>query len=119
MQYLKTTAQLVVIFLVSVGVSNAQNAAWLNSVANGVYGVVPSLVALLVGLAVVYFLWGLVVFVANAGSDQARTEGKKSMVWGIIFIFAIVSVWGLVSLLRTVSGIGNGTTPSAPQTTYN
>ncbi len=36
------------------------------------------------------------------------------MIWGIVALFVIVSVWGLVSLLQLLTGAGGGGTPTAP-----
>jgi len=50
---------------------------------------------LLVGLALVYFLYGLAQFVLNAADESKREEGKKTMIWGIIALFVMVALWGL------------------------
>jgi hypothetical protein len=68
------------------------------------------LVPVLIALALVFFLWGLVSFILNSGDETARDEGKKKMIWGIIALFIIVSVWGLVALLNQLTGVGQGQT---------
>ena len=35
-------------------------------------------------LATAVFIWGLVEFIANAESEEARTRGKRTIVYGII-----------------------------------
>jgi hypothetical protein len=118
MKNLKTTLQLIAVFFISNTPVFAQNPAWLNSIASGIIGVVPALVTALVGVALLYFIWGLVLFISQSGDEKAVEEGKQKMIWGLIALFVLVSVWGLVSLLQTVSGIDGGTNPGAPQTTY-
>jgi len=56
--------------------------------------------AILTGLAVLVFLWGLVKFILRAGSEQGREEGKQVMLWGIIGLFVLVSFWGIVLMLQ-------------------
>lgn len=68
------------------------------------------LVPILIALALVFFLWGLVTFIWNSGDESARDEGKKKMIWGIIALFIIVSVWGLVQLLNQLTGVEQGAT---------
>jgi len=63
------------------------------------------LIRLLVALAVVYFLWGVVKFIINIDDESARTEGKRHMVWGIIGIFIMISVWGIINVIETTFGI--------------
>ncbi len=73
-------------------------------------------VPLLIAIALLVFIWGLVVFIAQSDNEQARTAGKQKMIWGIIALFVIVSVWGLVNLLQQLTGVDEGTV-SAPQST--
>lgn len=119
MKYIKTIFLLVTLFFVSYTPVFAQNPAWLNSLATAIEGLVPATVIALIGIALLYFIWGLVLFITQSGDEKAVGEGKQKMIWGIITLFVLVSVWGLVSLLRTLTGIGSGTTPGTPQTTYS
>ncbi len=63
-----------------------------------------TLVPIIILLAVLYFLWGLAQFVLNAGDDAARTEGRNKMIWGIVGLFVMVSVWGIVNFLQDAFG---------------
>jgi uncharacterized membrane protein YidH (DUF202 family) len=80
-------------------------------------GLVNSLIILLIGLAMLYFIWGIVQFIGNSGDEKGREEGKQRMLWGIIALFVIVSLWGLVGLLQKTfltDGYGDKP-PAAPQ----
>lgn len=52
--------------------------------------------------ALLVFLYGIVklMFVGGA-NEESRSKGKKFMLWGIISLFVMVSVWGLVGVLKT------------------
>lgn len=54
---------------------------------------------IVVALTLLAFFWGLAKFVFAAGNEEAKTEGKKLMIWGIIALFVMVSVWGLVRFI--------------------
>ncbi len=54
-------------------------------------------------LATLYFLWSLVKFLQSSGSD--KEDAKQQMIWGIVILFVMVSVWGLVGLLTTTFGL--------------
>ena len=56
------------------------------------------------------FLWGVLKYVLNA-SDDAKAEGKQFMLWGIIALFVMVSVWGLVNLISRSVGFQNVSAP--------
>ena len=57
-------------------------------------------VPLIIGLAVVFFLWNVFRY-AVAGDEDAKQLAKKQMVWGIVGLFVMVSVWGLVAILQS------------------
>ena len=61
-------------------------------------------VPVLVGLGIVVFLFGVVKYIQAGDKPESRDEGRQFMLYGIIAIFVMVSVWGLVEVLtRTVS----------------
>ena len=62
------------------------------------------LVPILGTLALIFFIWGIVQYVINADNEEARAEGKKVIIWGIIGLFSMVGVWGLVNLLISTLG---------------
>ena len=96
---------------------SAQSPVWVNSLLNElIYVLLPDIVTLLVGIAVLIFIIGLVRFITQSGDEKAVEEGKKFMVWGVIVLFVIVSIWGFVSLLQKIVGTTNNTTPPPPST---
>src|SRR3989344_3304437 len=74
--------------------------------------IVKSLIDLLVPVAItfalLFFIWGFAIFISKSGSDDGRAEGRKKMLWGVIAIFVIVSVWGLVWVVARTLGITPG-----------
>lgn len=70
-------------------------------------GILRPLVPLLIGLAVVVFIYGVLVLIFSEGGDK-KEDGKKYMFWGIIGIFVMVSVWGLVAILQSTFGFDSG-----------
>lgn len=67
-------------------------------------GVVGKIIPVLVGFALLVFLFGLTRFILSAGDREARTEGKHLITYGIIGLFVIVSVWGIVRFLGNTLG---------------
>ncbi len=69
--------------------------------------ILRSLVPLLMSLGVVIFLYGVVKFLVKADDSGAREEGRRFMMWGIVAIFVMVSIWALVGVLQgTLFGSG-------------
>ncbi len=70
-----------------------------------------SVIPFIFALAVVMFLWGAVnFFILNSDEEAKRAQGRQFMLWGIIALAVMLSVWGLVGIVRsTVFGDrGNG-----------
>lgn len=57
------------------------------------------IIPLIIGLAVVYFLWGVLQYVTAGGDEEKKTLARSTMIYGVIAIFVMVSVWGLVNVL--------------------
>ncbi len=53
---------------------------------------------LIIAAAVVYFIYGIAMYVLS-GSEEAKGAAKDKIVYGIIALFVMVSVWGLVNIL--------------------
>ena len=68
-------------------------------------------VPILIGLAVIVFLWGVFMFVFNAGDEGKRAEGRSFMIWGIVGLVVMVSVWGLVAFVQNTFGLQNTVIP--------
>lgn len=68
---------------------------------------------LLVAIAILIFIYGIVKYVI-ADNEEAKANGQKLILWGVIGLFAIVAVWGLVTFLANTTGIGTGSTPPIP-----
>lgn len=95
---------IVTAFLLSFTFVHAQNLSYFGNLFGEFGGVIATAVQVLVALALALFIWGGVVFVFSAGDDTKRKEGQKRMIWGIVGLFVIVSVWGLVQLLQIFFG---------------
>ncbi len=66
------------------------------------------LIALLTAIALLYFLWGLFQYVLNAESDEARSTGKKHMLYGIIGFVIMVSAYAIIEIATWTFGITIG-----------
>jgi len=75
------------------------------------------IIPILVILGVLYFVWGVVIYVIS-NDEEAKKRGKDRMIYGIIGLVIIVAMWGLVSILNNTFGLGVGTgapvTPVVP-----
>lgn len=70
------------------------------------------LIPLAVALAFLAFLFGVLKFAASAGSEEGRKQGYRLIVWGIISLTVMLSVWGIINFIARDLGIGG--VPSIP-----
>ena len=86
----------------SSGIGTLSTSQGLDGIINMFTKAIGILVPILISLAVLFFLWG--VFKYIKGDAAAKAEGAKNTLWGIIGIFVMVSVWGLVRILTSTFG---------------
>jgi len=85
----------------------------LNTSSNGLFGIISgalaAIVPILMTLALVYFIWGLIKYVMAAGKGDAEESkhGKAIMIWGVVALFVMASVWGLVGILQNTLGLSS------------
>jgi uncharacterized membrane protein len=86
------------------GLPGGNDALDILGVISGIFGVV---IPLLVTLAVIYVIVGIIKY-ATASDDESQATARKSILHGIIALFVIVSIWGLVAILNQTFGVGQG-----------
>ncbi len=65
------------------------------------------IIPFIVGLAVLVIVYGIFNFISSAGDEEARATAKQFIIWGIIGVFIMLSVWGLVNILVNSFGTNN------------
>jgi hypothetical protein len=60
------------------------------------------LIFLLFALALLYFLWGMVRFIASGEEPEMRKDGRRHMFWGIIGMAIMLSVFGIIAFVFNV-----------------
>ncbi len=73
-------------------------------------GMMNQVVKIIFGLALIYFFWGGARFILNAGDAKTRDDGKNKMLWGVITLAVMISIYGIINWLNGVFGIQAGGT---------
>ena len=81
----------------------------LSTLLNGVIG-------LFITLAIVVFFWGLIKYLFHQDNENAQ-EGIKIMFWGVVAIFVMVSIWGIIGLVQRSLRV-QSTEPIIPKGIY-
>jgi FtsH-binding integral membrane protein len=72
----------------------------LRSIINQViYDLFVPLIPILLTLGVIITLWGGVKYIMAADNATERKKAGSILFWGIIGLFVMVSVWGIVNIL--------------------
>ncbi|OGZ06954.1 MAG: hypothetical protein A2942_01315 [Candidatus Lloydbacteria bacterium RIFCSPLOWO2_01_FULL_50_20] len=66
------------------------------------------IIAIMFSLALAYFIYGVAAYLWNPENEEARTTGKRGMLWGVIGMFIMVSVFGIMQfLIRSIGADPN------------
>ena len=66
--------------------------------------VINPLILFLFAVAMVYFLYGLAQYFLNPHSEEIRKSSKSHMLWGVIGLFIMVAVFGIMRLILGTVG---------------
>lgn len=79
----------------------------IGGIVEAIGGLIELATPIVVGLALLAFFWGLVKYIFSAGDDD-KASGKSLMIGGIIAIFVMVSVVGIVGFIGEAVGVRQG-----------
>lgn len=68
--------------------------------------IINPIIGIIFALAVILFFYGVVKFLFYSENDDKRKEGRGHMIWGIIGMFIMVSVFGIIRLIMDTIGVG-------------
>ena len=74
-------------------------------------------IPVLIALALVIFFWGLIQYIRT----HKAGKGKDVMIAGLVGLFIMVSVWGIIRIAQNTLGVSNSganignTIPNVPQ----
>ena len=101
---IRVTIAFFALLLLPCAVTFAQTLTYITTLATDFGSLVASIIPVFIALAFLVFVWGLIVFIAASGDDSAKEEGRRRMIWGVLALFVITAIWGILSVLRTLTG---------------
>lgn len=67
-----------------------------------------TLVPFVFAVALLAFIYGMYLFfIQGGGEEDSRKEGKKYLLWSIVALVMMVSIWGIVSMIAGGLGFDN------------
>lgn len=64
-----------------------------------VINIINILIPLVFGLTFLMFLVGVSWYIFSPGNEDNIKKGRQIMMWGVVILFVMLSIWGLVNLL--------------------
>ncbi len=84
----------------SIAFAQTQAITDVNSLSKKLLDIGNTATYLLVALAVIFIIWNVVIYMVKGGSDEeARGKARSAVIWGVVGLAVIVSIWGLVNIL--------------------
>jgi hypothetical protein len=77
--------------------------------------VVNGLIPVAFAAALLFFFYGLAKYILGDASD--KEAGRNLMIWGVVALFVMASIWGLVGFLQSAFGISGDKTEENPSIT--
>jgi hypothetical protein len=65
------------------------------------------LIPLLGAIAFLAFVWGVARFIRAAGNEKEIKDSKNFLIWGVIGLFVLVTIWGIITFLRGEFGFND------------
>ncbi len=90
-------------------VAGAQQLDNIKTLASSVGDIINILIPIVFALAMLFFFWGLALYIF--GGEHDKEKAKKTMIWGVVALFVMAAVWGLVNFLSSSLDIDTGTGP--------
>lgn len=91
--------------LVIPSLAMAQTTAFsLLAVVSNILKVLPKM---LIAAGFVYFIWGVIKYVIADDADD-KEKARSVVTRGILGLFIILSIWGLIGIIGSTFGIGAG-----------
>lgn len=68
-------------------------------------------------VAFLVFVWGVARYIKSAGNEKEIKDSKNLLIWGVVGLFILVTIWGIITFLRSEFGFVGGL--GIPQIRFN
>jgi len=75
----------------------------LNQAALNIQKLIKTATTIVYMLAFLAFFWGLAMFLFS-GNEEKKKNGVQTLIWSIVVIFVMTSIWGIVKILQGTLG---------------
>jgi hypothetical protein len=59
-------------------------------------------IKLLFAVATLVFIWGIIQLIASPENSEARENGKRHIIWGLVGATIMLGTFGIINLILTI-----------------
>lgn len=96
-------------------VTSAATLRTANDVIKTLIDIGNTVIEILIAFAVLWIIWNIIMFIVHADAPEERSIKGKAIIWGIVGLAIIMSIWGLVALLRNSFQLDNTVPTDVPK----
>jgi len=76
--------------------------------------IIDLLIPMAFALAIIYFFFGVAKYIGKAGDPKEAAAGKSIMIYGVIAIAVMASLYGIIAYLQNTVGVTAGNQVTIP-----
>ena len=104
------TSSLFALPLVAAAQGGGGNLGPIQNLIVAIGNIVALLIPICIGLAMLAFFWGLVLYIR----EPEKKDGTKIMIAGLVSLFIMVSIWGIIQLAQNALLGSTNSTQTVP-----
>lgn len=112
---MKKTLAFIVAFLPSLALAQTAPIRDVNTLTGTLTSIGNVVIQLLIAFAVIYIIFNVVRYIMSSNDPAKRKEIGAGILYGIVGLFVILSIWGLVAILTGSFGFGANSRPPTEQ----
>ena len=111
---MKKTALISTLLMLFPSIAFAQSLSNVQILVNAIGVIARTLVPILMVIAMLAFFWGLIRYIWGSQGEASKVDGKKIMIAGLVSLFIMACVWGIVILAANSLGVSTGASAITP-----
>lgn len=84
------------------------------TIVDNVRNLLNAIIPILLIIGTIVFLWGVIMFLTAGADEEKRASARSLMIYGLVGLFVMVAVWGIVNVLVGFTGTGGTGIPTSP-----
>lgn len=76
--------------------------------------VLNRVIPILMIVATIVFLWGVIRYITAGGDEEKLADGRRFIIFGLVGLFVMLAIWGVVRAIVAQFGVGGGVIPPGP-----